>query len=337
MGNRNSEASRFARITKWNDLVAGLIGFLDNVRIWELAGEIPPQFYTFPTMLKVLSLSLSFSALVALIGNVFEIGRYFIGVNLTPVWYGIIFAFFYMRYYGSFGSFGINVYRTVISTTIITLFLMDNALKNFFAFLGQLLKYSDYPDLAQYLPSYGIQLYHFVYFAILFIPEKRRDLLEIKPLYSSKIVELTEDIYESLVEYESTKYEYETEGQEIGGVLTPAHDNSLGSKDRNDGADYMEKLKGMIKQRIDSGYEVFLWDKNIYVIRELVEKHGISTNGFKKVRILQNGKLKKEGEYLVLYASEIINKDLRKKVMKARQEDSEKREMFRNLKVEVVE
>jgi len=335
---RGSRASRFARVSsKWNNSVAGLIGFLDNIRVWELAGDIPPQFYTFPMMFRVLGLATSFSMVVALVGNIFDFLKYFIGAHLTPVWYAIVFVFFYIRYYGSFGSFGINVYRTVIGTTIVTLFVVDNLFRNGLAFIGELLKYSAYPEFSDYLPSYGIQFYHFIYLAVLAMPKKKDDsVLKSKPLYSSKLIEIDSHTYDSLVEAgesnESTHKVTDADRHEP----TPQSSSTPTTREGVNTEDERERIKELIREHIDKEYEAFLWDKNVYVSKELVDKYGISTNGFKKVRIFKDGELITEGDYLVLYASEIMDKGMRKKVMNERMKDPQKRDMFRNLKVEVV-
>ncbi len=336
MDDRGRNAGRFARVSsRWNDAVVGLIGFLDNIRIWELAGDIPQQFYTFPTVMKILRMSISFSMLVALIGNIFDIAQYFLDVSLTPVWYALVFAFFYLRYYGSFGSFGISVYKTVMSTTIITLFLVDNAFKNLLAFVGELLKYSAFPDFANYLPNYGIQFYHFVYFVVLFIPKKKDEgAFDSKPLYSSKSVEISAEEYDALVEVpDKVEDTAEVEVSVSNRGREPEYENS---KPEDSEVDYVDRLKDYVKDHIDEGYDLFMWDKYVYVNKRLVEKLGITTNKLKKVRIIQNGELKIEGDYLVLYASEVIDKALRKKVMQGKMKDEEKRNLFTNLKVEVL-
>jgi len=311
--------TRFARLTSWSSGVVGLIGFLDQVRIWELGGDIPKHFYTFPMMLRIFSLALSFSLTVAIVGNIFDLLKPYLGVHLTPLWYGLIFAFIYIRYFGSFGEFGIQIYRTVISTTVITLFLTDNALRFALARLGAFLSESSHPllqSIASYLPGFGFYYYHLFYLVTLSLPKRQGEhSTEPKPLYSNKVVEISEEVYDALVESPSLHTPTssgESEGRETAPPPSPSPATS--SPEQGEEKDYSELTK-LVNERLSGELkeDVFIWGKHVYVRSDLVSSNGLPRV---KVKATQGGEPLFEGEYVKVLAGEVLAKDKRKEVMK---------------------
>ena len=317
-----SRTGRMARYTSWTDGFAGLIGFLDTIRIWELAGEIPQQFYTFPMMIKVFAMSFSFALFLTFVGNVFEFLRPVLGAYLTPLWYGLVFAFLYLRYYGSFGSFGINVYRTVVSTTIITLFILDNLMRFALAYLGAILSEASHPTfrwLASYMPSFGFHIYHLLYFVVLALPKKKGEQeIKTKPLYSNKVVEITEEEYDALVETPGVQSR-PSEPPELGAspsAPTPAPPSfSSTTSPKQEEKDDLEEVKKAVKEYLDGDFksEAFLWGKNVYVRADLVNANGHEK---KKVKVSKGGEVLFEGEYIKVPAGKVLDKEQRSAVAK---------------------
>ncbi len=322
-----SRTGRMARYTfSWTDSFAGLIGFLDTIRIWELAGEIPQQFYTFPMMLRVFSMSFSFAFLLAFVGNIFDIIKPFVGVYFTPLWYGLVFVFLYLRYYGSFGSFGINVYRTVVSTTIITLFILDNLMRFILAYIGVLLSESSHPTfkwLASYMPSFGFHVYHLLYFVVLALPKKKGEQeIETKPLYSNKVVEITEEEYDALVETPGvpSRPSEPSLGAEkpaptpASPSFSPSPATPKSEEKPQDDMDDLEEVKKAVKE-LDGDFksEAFLWGKNVYVRADLVSANGHEK---KKVKVSKDGEVLFEGEYIKVPAGKVLDKEQRSAIAK---------------------
>jgi len=347
------ETSRFARLSApFGNEVGGIINFLDEIKLWEISeGEIPTQFYTFNTMLKVYTLAFKFVTAVALIGNFFDILGYFWGVKLTPVWYAIIFFLLYQRYYGAFNSFGLTVYRTVITIAVITLFLVDNGFKLLVEVgLRKLLLLSSFPELTSSIPSYSPEFYHFVYLVTLFLPKKGFEGTKTKKLYSDEIVEISTEEYEKLVSTEGlgTKRREKVSNQPIV-KLSPKKTNTL-KLEKNESPKAViekteakgetpsdecsaEKIKDIIKGKIDESFDVFIWDKQLYVLKSLIPnclQEGL------KVKISKNGEVLKEGIYLRFKANEVLSSEEFKSIMRERFKNSEKRKRFQGLKVEVL-
>jgi len=347
------ETSRFARLsTPFADEAGGIINYLDEIKLWEISeGEIPPQFYTFNNMWKVYTLAFKFITAVALIGNLFDILGYFWGVKLTPVWYAIVFFFLYQRYYGAFSSFGLTVYRTVITIAVITLFLVDNGFKLLIEVgLKKLLLLSSFPELASYIPPYSPEFYHFVYLVTLFLPKKGFEETKTKKLYSDEIVEISAEEYEKLVSTEGlgTKIQEKVSNQTIVKLLpkkvnVPKLQNSESSRVEIEETEIKEdtpskkcspeKIKDIIKGKIDESFDVFIWDKQLYVLRSLIPnclEEGL------KIKISKNGEVLKEGIYLRFKANEVLSSEEFKSLMRERFKNPEKRKQFQGLKVEVL-
>ncbi len=343
------ETSRFARLSApFGNEVGGIINFLDEIKLWEISeGEIPTQFYTFNTMLKVYTLAFKFVTAVALIGNFFDILGFFWGIKLTPVWYAIVFFLLYQRYYGAFGSFGLTVYRTVITIAVITLFLVDNAFKLLIEVgLKKLLFLSDFPEIASYIPPYSPEFYHFVYLVTLFLPKKGFEETKTKKLYSDEVVEISAAEYDRLVE--GTEKELDTKravkvskGEKSKGLeIKPKEKVSNPTAAVPSPPSYsqpeenlLEKVKKAIEGKVDESLDVFIWDKKLYVLRNLVPE--TFEEGL-KVKIFKDGKVLKEGIYLRFGATDVLGKETFKNLMKERFKNPKKREFFKGLKVEVL-
>jgi hypothetical protein len=350
MQNNKEVSSRIARYAApFMSEAGGIINFLDEIKLWEISeGEIPPQFYTFNNMLKVYTLAFKFVSTVALIGNLFDILAYFWGIYLTPIWYALIFFFLYQRYYGAFGSFGLTVYRTVIVISVITLFLVDNAFKFFIsAVLKKILLLSDYPFLAAYIPPYSPSFYHFVYLITFFLPKKNIEEIKTQKLYSDQIVEITAEEYEKLVSSTPTSEvvpQMDTPNEaktsiEIKNLYPPKkkineiihQKNEIKAETQEEKSCSKEQLKSLIEE-IDKNYEIFLWDKYLYVARHLLPnclEEGL------KVKISRGNNVLAEGIYLRFKAIEVLG-DKFKTLMKERFRNPEKKQRFQGLKVEII-